>query len=184
MIGWLLFKLQDFIAHQQVVVLFRWLFLGSMFVSSFEVWFQILTMETVGEREQQAAVSYIEANVPRDRPVLFWGAETSLYLATGRAAPTRVVYQYPLFTLGYETTEISEEMLNSLEEQKPVIIIDTSATNPVVPPLDPEGLAMWHSPEDAYGVTPASDRISSYVAENYEVVDLINGMWPVYKRKQ
>lgn len=184
MIGWLLYKLQNYIARWQVVILFRWIFLASMFIASLETWLQIFAMETLGEQEQRAAISYVESNVPQNHSVLFWGAETSLYLATNRTAPTRVVYQYPLYTLGYETAEISKELLTSLETKKPEVIIDTSATNPAIPPLNPQDLRQWQSPVSGYGMTPGGDVISSYVADNYEIVDVINGSWPVYQLKK
>jgi hypothetical protein len=183
-IGWLLFKLQEHIARKQIVVLFRWIFLGAIFISSLEVWFQILHMETIGEKEQLAAIAYLEAQVPNDKSVLFWGAETSLYIVTHRTAPTRIVYQYPLYTLGYHTAETSQELLRNIQEEKPEFIIDTSATNPVIPPLNPAGFMQWHSPVDAYGMTPGGDLISSYVAEYYEQVAVLNRAWPVYRLKK
>lgn len=74
--------------------------------------------------------------------LLMWGAEVRYNFVAARTAPSRFVYQYPLYTCGYVTDAMVTEFANDIARHKP-LIIDTSSTNPVVPPLSVAGRRKW-----------------------------------------
>lgn len=77
-----------------------------------------------------------------DDYLLMWGAEARYNFVAARTAPSRFVYQYPLYTCGYVTDAMVTEFANDIARHKP-LIIDTSSTNPVVPPLTAAGRRKW-----------------------------------------
>ena len=89
------------------------------------------------------AVAFVSKHVPDGEYVLMWGAETSVNFVSGYRAPTRYVYQYPLYTKGYQTPARIDEFYADLDARRPYVIIDSSATNTSIPPLDPAERAEW-----------------------------------------
>ena len=95
----------------------------------------ITSIRQTGFLEDEKIVEYIRNNSGVDDYVLMWGAETAYNFVSNRQSPTRYVYQYPLFTSGYQNPNMIQEFLTDLEEKKPLLIIDTSSTNQNVPSL-------------------------------------------------
>ena len=91
-----------------------------------------------GQIEARSAIaSYIsEATNPQDK-VLVWGNDVWLNFLSDRSAPTRYVYQYPLFLPGYSTPGRVEAFLAELEEQPPVMIVEPIVDTDEILPLSP-----------------------------------------------
>ena len=78
----------------------------------------------------QQTLQFIRTNSNSGDQVLVLGAETSLNFLSGRTAPTRFVYQYPLLQIGYSTPKMRAEFLNEITAGKPVLVLDATRTNP------------------------------------------------------
>lgn len=143
---------------------------------------------SLGELTQYYAapqvVSYIERATKPDDYVLIWGAEAGVNFVTHRRSPTRFVYQYPLFTRGYETPSMVQEFLSDLQRHPPTLIVDTSPTNSEVPSLAVAGSG--NSGQRAESLPPEMGAVFSYIAARYEPVpgeETGGGPWPVYRLK-
>jgi len=75
--------------------------------------------------QQARIVARIQSMTKPGDTVLVWGAESAINYFSGRASPTRYVYQYPLYTNGYTSEEIILEFLDSIIKNRPKLIIDT-----------------------------------------------------------
>ena len=82
------------------------------------------------------AIMEIQSNTTAEDKVLIWGAEVSLNFVTRRESPTRFIYQYLLYTRGYQDATMVEAFLDDIVRDKPVLIIDTSSSNEFIPPID------------------------------------------------
>ena len=118
--------------------------------------------------------------------LLMWGAATEINLAVGVPAPTRYVYQYPLFFGGGIGETAASELLVDLD-RTPSIVVDTSATNPDVPPLDAAAREAWSrriasETGPIYGQyrIDAVQPVFDYIAANYVVADRFDNGWVLY----
>jgi hypothetical protein len=101
---------------------------------------------------------------------------------THRNAPTRYVYQYPLYTRGYQTTAMVEEFFRDLASAPPAVIIDTSTTNSLVPPLEPSQRATWVPDDPAFVLLPEMNDVLAYIDSNYVFVGRIGReQWSLYR---
>lgn len=122
----------------------------------------------------------IASETTEDDTILVWGHQPQLYLLSGRAAPTRFFYQYPLVLDGYSSPKLLEEFISDITAARPELIID--AHNEKLPDLGsaerPEGRISVgkysHSPEDFRG-------LFAVVSEDYRLLDEIEG-YTIYKR--
>lgn len=149
---------------------------------------QSATMRLKQPRNQERQVrvtEYIQQNTHEHEYVLMWGAEAGINFMSERASPTRFVYQYPLYTVGYQSAALVQEFKRDIETNKPALIIDTSATNGVIPPLDSERRSGWSILNDpyglSYGVLPEMESVFAYIHSHYTLVDSIHN-WDVYRR--
>ncbi|MDP9225474.1 MAG: glycosyltransferase family 39 protein [Actinomycetota bacterium] len=132
-----------------------------------------------------AVASYIELTTRRDDKIYVWGAESSIYLETDRRAPTRYIYVYPLYTRGYQSPELIEELLADFTASPPTLIVDAStAAIQVVPPLSREERSRWIGSDAAYAGLPEMDQIFEFISANYlETTRLGPSGWPVYRHR-
>lgn len=115
---------------------------------------------------------------------LMWGAETRFNFITKKQSPTRFVYQYPLYECGYQKAEMVREFLEDIAQYKPVII-DTSSSNPNVPPVDDLERASWTDKRDRCGFLAKMESVFKFLDANYERVGFIEpDHWPVYRYNQ
>jgi hypothetical protein len=135
-----------------------------------------------GAPTRAAAVTYLAHDSAPGEPVLLWGAEAGVNFVAGHPAPTRFVYQYPLFTQGYGTPAIVDEFVRDLAAHPPRWIFDTSPTDGFVPPLDAPARAAWVPLVPVYGVSPALEPVFSFVATHYQPVGQLGPAgWRVYQ---
>ena len=132
--------------------------------------------------EQQARVAerVRSATEPGDR-ILVWGAESSIYLLSERAAPTRFFYQYPLVKPGYANDSLVGEFISDVKDEMPGMIIDVR--NGRLPPLEETARRDWR-PKKRYEHDPdAFQPLFDLVETEYEVVGK-DGAWILYGRKR
>lgn len=89
----------------------------------------------LSNQSEDQIIRFITENSSVNDYVLMWGAEAVYNFKSERKSPTRFVYQYPLFMEGYQEEIFTREFLSELENNKPKLIIDTSFSNPDVPPI-------------------------------------------------
>jgi len=126
-------------------------------------------------------VAYLAANVQEDDYVLVWGAEASINFLSGHRSPTRYAYQYPLYTIGYQDNEKTLEFLHDIEARKPSVIIDTSSTNPAIPPLDPSQRQQWAPSRAWFRAPSAMADVYAYIDTHYRQAKVIESLdWRIY----
>jgi hypothetical protein len=110
-------------------------------------------------------VNYIKEHTSDKDYVLMWGAQTAVNFFAHRSAPTRFVYQIPLYTEGYTNKELVEEFLGDIVRNKPSLIIDTLGKGIVT---------------NNFGITsPQIEKSLEFIQANYRAIDRI-GPWVVY----
>ncbi len=119
--------------------------------------------------------------------LLMWGAETKYNFMSDRKAPSRFIYQYPLYTCGYVTDAMVAEFLLDIERNKP-LIIDTSSTNKYVPPLDADNREKWNDrsfagfDNESCRLSPRMADVFAFIDAHYHVVEIIQSKnWPIYQ---
>lgn len=78
-------------------------------------------------------IQYIREQTTAEDTILVWGARGWYYVGSGRDAPTRFFYSYPLVMRGYVSPELLAEFTADVVASPPVLIIDTH--NARMPPL-------------------------------------------------
>jgi hypothetical protein len=147
-----------------------------------QTWYgKVATLGTSLEH-QRDVVTYVMTEIEPDDCVLMWGAETSINFVTGRRAPSRFAYQYPLYRVGYQTVDMIREFLDDLKAQQPALIIDSSRTNCMIPPLDPSQREKWQSCGLGFAPLPEMEEVYAYVLANYELAArLFDKKWDVFR---
>ncbi len=119
--------------------------------------------------------------------LLMWGAETSYNFLADRRAPSRFVYQYPLYTCGYVTDAMIAEFLNGLAQHKP-LIIDTSSTNDYIPPLNADARQKWDGRAfagdagEGCELSPRMADVFAFVDTHYRVAEVTQSrQWVIYQ---
>ena len=124
------------------------------------------------------AAEYVAKHTVESDYVLVWGAETVVNFLAHRQAPTRYVYQWPLYHPRYVDEDIANEFLGDIMSKKPLLIIDTSPTSGAVPPIDGGAREEWASTHTLRWM----DDIFEYVASNYSLVATVGrDQWLVYR---
>lgn len=149
------------------------------------LWYLVADLRADPESQEIELLADIETAASEYDSLVMWGAETSYNLMLEKEAPTRYVYQYPLFSLGYTKPEMVDEFLSDIMSERP-LIVDTSATNGRIPPLDPDLRAEWST-------TPSNEDRELYIKEpvhlqdvfdfieaNYKIVGVAGEEWPIY----
>lgn len=130
----------------------------------------------------RAVASYVRDQVGPGERVLLWGSRTEVLVLADRRAPTRFVYQYaPLYTVGYQRPELTEELLDDLRRERPVLIIDATYASPLSIPLTPGALRGWDSHDASYAAPPGIERVIAFVSGSYRAVGTVADGWPVYR---
>ncbi len=91
-----------------------------------------------------------------DTILVYGGGETRLHLFSGRDAPTRFFYQYPLAMPGYARPEIFDEFTQDIQTGEPAFIIDTRKGR--LPPLDNAEREQWGISSNRYIYLPDEFR--------------------------
>lgn len=70
-------------------------------------------------------ISYIREHTTEGDTILVWGARGWYYAGSGRDAPTRFFYGYPLVKQGYTSPELIAEFTADIIASPPVLIVET-----------------------------------------------------------
>ena len=113
--------------------------------------------------------------------LLMWGAESTFNFLSDKPAPTRYVYQYPLYTCGYVSPGMVEEFREDIASRHP-LIVDSSSSNPAVPPIDAEARSVWSEPSDNCGLTASMRTLLTFIGDHYELAGrMFYTGWPIYR---
>jgi hypothetical protein len=75
--------------------------------------------------------AWIRANTPATATLFVWGDDPALYIYSGREPYDRFVYQYPLVTPGYWSTDRTAALLAEWEVSPPQVIVEAPAAVPM-----------------------------------------------------
>lgn len=129
--------------------------------------------------QRDEAVAFLRQHTRPEDPVLMWGAEAGVNFLADRRAPVRFAFVYPLMTTGYPLDVRS--FIGDLERNPPAVIIDASATNPRVPPLDRDRLARWRPASPSYVPPRELTTIIDWIHAHYRPAGFFpTGRWVVY----
>jgi len=131
--------------------------------------------------QRSETLSYIRQETSSSQGILMWGAEVSLNWASGRAAPVRYVYQYPLTTPGYATSAMSAEFIADLEREPPILVIDAVVEREQPRSVRPIPSLAPGDDEDSHPLEGV-DPIVAFLREHYEPVEVVGPReWVVYR---
>ncbi|RLC98020.1 MAG: hypothetical protein DRI77_06025 [Chloroflexi bacterium] len=168
-------------ARVMSVYLWVFVFMGMIYWPGTTLIKQMVTLSNARQATGHQMAEYIKRSTNASDYVLIWGAETSVNFVACRQSPTRFVYQYPLYTRGYQSVALIKEFLDSIATNKPVLVVDTSPSNELIPPLDPIAREKWSLASENYGILPAMDSVFDYIASNYRLKEKVGQeQWPVY----
>lgn len=128
-------------------------------------------------QDVQTVARLIRAETRPEDSIVVWGSESYLYTLTGRSAPTRFFYQYPLIANTAHDAAWTQEFLENLRTAKPRVIIETTA-NPEFPPLDEAGTLAWGTANQR-AITPEFYQTIQYILDHYRKIRVI-GNWQIY----
>ncbi|MFN8384104.1 MAG: glycosyltransferase family 39 protein [Anaerolineales bacterium] len=131
-----------------------------------------------GKVEYMDAVpAYIRDNTQPNDLVLTWYPEMGVSFMAGRTSPVKYLY-YPLFLEGSLTEEIESSYIADLKTKRPEMILDCSRSVDAIPSLDPvtrqEQFSTPGVKKKMY-IQPGMEKIFSFVSENYQIENTING---------
>ena len=128
-------------------------------------------------------LEYVQQHTDNNDYLLMWGVQAEYNFLSGRPAPTRFVYQLPLYRLAYQRPALIEEFYGDLQANPPALIVDTSSTNANIPPLDPALRQNWPGDEDTVnGTLPEMEAVFQFIADHYQRVDEVGDAgWVAYQ---
>jgi hypothetical protein len=128
-------------------------------------------------------IDFINTNTKNTNYVFLWGAETKYNFLTNRKSPTKYNYIYPLLTKNYGNADKIQEFIIELQKNNPVLIIDTSASNSLIPPLNYSKRIEWK--ENSNNIYDEKFEIFfKYFEENFELVTVTkDSKWEIYRIK-
>lgn len=119
--------------------------------------------------------------------LLMWGAAAYFNFVTGMKSPTRFFHQLPLYLCAYTTDDMIGEFLDDIKQRKP-LIVDTSATDIYLPPLDRDERKKWQyidfteKKNENCTMRPKMEDVFDYIGTNYKLVSTTEPYgWKIYK---
>jgi 4-amino-4-deoxy-L-arabinose transferase-like glycosyltransferase len=124
------------------------------------------------------AAAYVRANTAEEDTVLVWGAETMVNFLSGRRAPSRFTYLYPLYMARYASEPRVNELLQDILQQKPALIIDTRDQD--TPFVDARDKSNCRTPTQE--LSAGMEQIFAVVCADYQFSGEIGpDRWRVYR---
>jgi len=125
---WLIFSVLDELLHLNIPKI-----IGTLCVCAVLLMYSMVLykpyMDVIrndfGLNQDNTMISYISKLTSPTDTVLMWGAETTTNFFSQRRSPSRFVYQYPLYMIGYSNEKIINEFIQDIIRHKPKFIIDT-----------------------------------------------------------
>ncbi|QNN24850.1 hypothetical protein HED60_22070 [Planctomycetales bacterium ZRK34] len=138
----------------------------------------------VRQQNDQQVIDYL-AEAPAG-PLLMWGNAAAYNVLSGRPAPTRYAYCYPLCPPSYDHATRFDEFMADLAASPNTIIIDTQATS--WPPNALAASDTGPAPESSRRITPlrqipdeSMQRLRRYIAQRYRRDRVLDNGWVVYQ---
>lgn len=139
-----------------------------------------VTNLNIPQPHQSSLINYLKSKNIENQYILVWGAESWIYYLSNNVSSTKYAYQYPLYTKKYQNTSMIEELLAAIKAKPPQAIIDVSADDSIIPPLNCiYQLKKTFSDLTQYGVLAQNQNITNYICQNYHL-DLIINHYLVY----
>jgi hypothetical protein len=110
--------------------------------------------------------------------IVVWGSESYIYTLSGRSAPTRFFYQYPLIANTRNDIPWTQEFLQQLKTAKPRFIVE-SDSNPEFPPMDKVKAAAWGT-LNRRTINPVFYDVVDTIRQNYQEIRTL-GTWHIYQ---
>lgn len=126
--------------------------------------------------------AYLQQRTTAQDHVLVWGAEVVVNFLARRPSPTRYVYQFPLYTEGYSQLDCIRELQSDLERRRPPFIVDTSATDGAIAPLERSLRLTWQASRERSAVTAEIEKICALIDRHYVRIHQI-GSWVIYAER-
>ena len=121
--------------------------------------------------------TYIQDHTQPDDLVLTWYPEMGVSFMAGRTSPVKYLY-YPLFLEGSLTEEIESSYIADLTTKRPEMILDCSRSVDAIPSLDAatrqEQFSTPGVKKKMY-IQPGMEKIFSFVSENYQIENTVDG---------
>jgi len=122
--------------------------------------------------QKDTCLDIIENQTSTQDYVLMWGAETKYNFLTGRKSPTKYTYQYPILNVGYNQPE-KMRFISEVKKNRPMLIIDTSATNDIIPPLNKTKRDEWSNINNNQ-YDEIFENFFNYIEVNYKMITKLN----------
>ncbi len=155
-------------------------------VIPFRSWVGLVNQNIIRNRHPLSQIKdYIRNNTEDGETVLMWGSEARINLVANRESPTKYIYQWPLYRVGYVNDSHVERFLNDIRENKPVLIIDTKNGN--FASLDSVRRKQWLSNyRSPYHQMPENmNKVIQYIHGHYSRVDTtLSPDWDIYRRNE
>ena len=130
------------------------------------------------------SIKILNNTLVSNSPILFWGAEQSVQWLTGKSLASKYLYHYPLLSPSYSTESQIQSFVNDIRRSRPELIVDTSSTNHLIPPINPETRNVWNSENPQYQNIEYLKDWYEYIDSNYKLIYSISpGDWVVYQLK-
>lgn len=134
-----------------------------------------------GPRDSATLAAEVQGFLEAQDSLLMWGAEAGYNYFAGRPAPTRFVYQYPLYACDDISEAMRRQFADEVRAARPVIV-DTAAGNDAVPPLDPAARAAWAQAAPNCALSPTMLELLEWIGENYAPAGRTpRAAWEVYR---
>lgn len=133
--------------------------------------------ENPEDMNKELVLDYIAENTEPDDYLLMWGGESAYNFMSGRRAPSRFVYQFPLFDdflpESFDNSAYIEQFIADLQTHPPELIFDTSTSNKGVIPLT-------QIPPDSE-LFPVAEYIQSNYVRDPAFVSDSGDQWTAYR---
>lgn len=113
------------------------------------------------EEKTMSIAEIVKINTHKDDRILVWGHNPTINFLADRVAPTRFIYQTPLFNTEYGSEEIFAEFYMDITTNPPVLIVEDDFLE--IPTLDSAGIQVWNGRE----IPQSARSFFDFVAENY-----------------
>lgn len=166
---------------------FATIFLFSQISFLFLFLFSSVAVDAYQWNISRESIDFIKQKTTTKDVVLVWGSSVNINFLTRTKSPTRYIYQYPLYMQGYQKITMVNEFLNDIIINKPKLIIDTSSSTGIVPPIDANRNKSWHfnHPYHHFHYLSEMDSVKRFILSNYtEIKYLPITGWVVYERNR
>lgn|GEM_PF-1457818 len=131
----------------------------------------------------QGAASAIDERSASIPSLLAYGPCTALQFIVGSPAPSRWTFPIPLLLVPYNTPERIDEYIGDIVGADVEMIVDCSAVNPFLPPLDQATRDAWRASQTSDVIETIFTPLYAYIEVNYTRVAAVEPLkWALFVR--